>query len=62
MVGAFADESWKPVTVVLQPGDILLFYSDGVFDAAALAAEWLGVPEPAARDADGPTGSQSTKR
>jgi len=105
MVGAFADESWKPVTVVLRPGDILFLYSDGVLDTtgredrfgpdrleralagatnvddavsrveralsgfevgaqaddtAALAVQWLGVPEPAAHSgvARPPAGSQ----
>jgi PAS domain S-box-containing protein len=34
MLGAFADESWDPLTVTLRPGDILVLYSDGVLDAA----------------------------
>jgi sigma-B regulation protein RsbU (phosphoserine phosphatase) len=33
MLGAYADERYEPVTVPIEPGDILLLYSDGVLDA-----------------------------
>ena len=32
MLGAFADAQWHPVTVAVQPADILVLYSDGVTD------------------------------
>jgi PAS domain S-box-containing protein len=33
MLGAFAVEGWSRRTVALQPGDVLVLYTDGVFDA-----------------------------
>lgn len=33
VLGAFADETWEPVTLALRPGDVLVLYSDGVPDA-----------------------------
>jgi PAS domain S-box-containing protein len=33
MVGAFADSSWRPETLTLVPGDVLVLYTDGVIDA-----------------------------
>jgi GAF domain-containing protein len=32
VLGAFADETWTPETVALEPGDVLVLYSDGVLD------------------------------
>lgn len=33
MLGAFEQEHWQPVTLDVQPGDVLVLYSDGVLDA-----------------------------
>jgi serine phosphatase RsbU (regulator of sigma subunit) len=33
MLGAFADEHWEPLTLAIQPGDVLVLFSDGVLDA-----------------------------
>ena len=33
MVGAFDDSTWKPDTLTLAPGDVLVLYTDGVIDA-----------------------------
>ena len=33
MVGAFDDSVWKPETLTLAPGDVLVLYTDGVIDA-----------------------------
>lgn len=33
MVGAFADSTWRPETLTLAPGDVLVLYTDGVIDA-----------------------------
>lgn len=33
MLGAYGDEQYEPVTLPVQPGDVLVLYSDGVLDA-----------------------------
>ena len=33
MLGAYAVEEWARTTVALEPGDVLVLYTDGVFDA-----------------------------
>jgi hypothetical protein len=33
MLGVFPDATWQPTPVPVRPGDILVFYSDGVVDA-----------------------------
>jgi serine phosphatase RsbU (regulator of sigma subunit) len=33
MLGAYADEQWKPVRIRVSPGDVLALYSDGLLDA-----------------------------
>ena len=33
MVGAFDDSAWRPETLTLAPGDVLVLYTDGVIDA-----------------------------
>ena len=33
MLGAWVGETWDTETVVLEPGDVLVFYTDGVIDA-----------------------------
>jgi serine phosphatase RsbU (regulator of sigma subunit) len=33
LLGAYPDERWKPVRVSIQPGDVLVLYSDGLVDA-----------------------------
>ncbi|MDP9347363.1 MAG: SpoIIE family protein phosphatase [Actinomycetota bacterium] len=33
MVGAFADSVWLPETLTLEPGDVIVLYTDGVIDA-----------------------------
>jgi PAS domain S-box-containing protein len=33
MLGAFADAVWRPVSVAIDPDDVLVLYSDGVIDA-----------------------------
>jgi PAS domain S-box-containing protein len=33
MLGAYARVAWEPVTVALEPGDLLVLYTDGVLDA-----------------------------
>ena len=33
MVGAWADSSWRAETLALEPGDVLVLYTDGVTDA-----------------------------
>ncbi|HET8980762.1 MAG TPA: SpoIIE family protein phosphatase [Solirubrobacteraceae bacterium] len=37
MLGAFTDVHWRPLTLPLQAGDILVLYSDGVLDATGAA-------------------------
>jgi sigma-B regulation protein RsbU (phosphoserine phosphatase) len=34
IVGAFADAAWHPSRITIQPGETLLFYTDGVTDVA----------------------------
>ena len=33
MLGAWSDSRWQPETLVLEPGDVLVLYTDGVTDA-----------------------------
>ncbi|MGH2919442.1 MAG: SpoIIE family protein phosphatase [Solirubrobacteraceae bacterium] len=35
MFGAFPDATWEVATLELEPGDVLIFYTDGVTDAAS---------------------------
>jgi serine phosphatase RsbU (regulator of sigma subunit) len=58
MLGAFGDERWEPSTIPIQPGDVLVLYSDGVVDAAGAEDRFGGerlqqavAPARGARDA-----------
>jgi serine phosphatase RsbU (regulator of sigma subunit) len=33
LLGAYPDERWEPMTIGVQPGDVLVLYSDGLLDA-----------------------------
>jgi sigma-B regulation protein RsbU (phosphoserine phosphatase) len=41
-LGVLEDERFKPITVPLEPGDILFFYSDGITDSRSEAGAFFG--------------------
>ncbi len=56
MLGAYSIDEWKVASVDLEPGDVLVLFTDGVFDAVG-AVERFG-EERLARTLDGTTDAQ----
>jgi serine phosphatase RsbU (regulator of sigma subunit) len=42
VLGVLDGVEWEPVTIAMQPGDMLVIYSDGVSDALSEADEFFG--------------------
>jgi PAS domain S-box-containing protein len=43
LLGAFEDSEWRPQTLAVQPGELVLLYTDGVTETASVTGERYGV-------------------